>query len=184
MRTYSSLPSPPAQSTELGTGRLSQRKMPRALATQAGVVGGVKRGGTGASGSAGRPRRYPADHGEPGEARAGASLSRTFHFTYHGSRSRTRKPHPSATRPGKQGPKQKALQAGFGPNSFSAAVHFQHTGIASADSKPGQRKPSLVSGRGERSSRGRAPQKSPNRARETSGNQASFPRWPRGCQNY
>lgn len=62
--------------------------------------------------------------------------------------------------------------------------HICSTGIAPADSKPGQRKAALVSGRGERSSRGRAPQKSPNRARETSGNHASFPRWPRGCQNY
>ena len=64
--------------------------------------------------------------------------------------------------PRKQGPRAEGSTAGLGPHSFSAAVRFQHTGIAPVNSKPGQRKPPLVSGWGERSSRGRAPQKPPN----------------------
>lgn len=96
------------------------------------------------------------------KAQGGASGSQTeqklhFHLPGRGGegggQKQTQQPHPRATRAGKQGRWQWAPWAGFGPSSFSAAARSRQTGSAPADSKPGQRKRALVSGRGEHSSR-------------------------------
>lgn len=155
MRTYLSFPSGPAWCAELGIGKLSQWKMLRVLATRLELGGASKRGYSGP--------RWVRWHSRLSEARGMPISAEPSPSPNMGAEAEpSSSPAPRATCPGNQGPKQKAPEAAFGPNSFSAAVHFQHTGIAPADSKPGQRKLPLVSGRGERSSRGRAPQKSPN----------------------
>lgn len=135
-----------------------------------------RRGPAGPGGSAGRLRCRSVDHGEPREARV-------VPVSAEPSASPTAGAEAKPGRLAKGAPRRRLRRPGL-DRVPSQPRCIRCTEIAPVDSKPGQREAALVSGRGERSSRGGAPHKSPNQARETSGNHASFPRWPRGCQNY